>query len=86
MHGITEGPSFMAGMLIHEVPDMVDWHEDWSQVRSPSRAARRLKRGFPQRIRRWSTPMKSALALGNKLFMHPVMARELRDRIARGDQ
>lgn len=50
--------------------------EDWSQVRSPSRAARRRRMGHPQRIRFVQKPSNEVYQMGGKLIMHPdVMAR-----------
>lgn len=37
-------PSMLNGFLIIESPSMTDAVEDWSRVRSPSRAARRRKK------------------------------------------
>lgn len=68
----------MGGMRIIEDPGMVDWIEDWSDVRSPSRAIRRRKRGFPQRITRRAVPKTVAYSIEGKLVMHPEMARLLR--------
>jgi len=70
------------GLQIIEDRHMVDIVEDWSDVRSPSRAARRRKRGFPQRIRIMEVPKKEAYRMGNKVVMHPVRAMELRRQIA----
>lgn len=62
---------------------MVDRTEDWSDVRSPSRARRRRARGFPQRIKVEVIPKKGVLVLGDKMFMHPAVAMELRAELAR---
>lgn len=62
---------------------MVERIEDWSGVRSPSRARRRLKRGFPQRIVIREVPKKEAISIdgGITYYMHPVAARALRDAL-----
>ena len=39
------------GMKVIISPNMTRMVADWSDVRSPSRAARRLKMGHPQRIK-----------------------------------
>lgn len=72
-----------SGKII-ESRDMVDPVEDWSGVRSPSRAVRRRKRGFPQRIKIVYVPKKEAISMdgGRTVVMHPDMAAELRRRIA----
>lgn len=70
------------GLRIIERPDMVDPVEDWSRVRSPSRARRRMKAGHPQHMRIIYVPKKEAYQMGNTLVMHPVMAAELRRQMA----
>jgi hypothetical protein len=47
-------------IISHHLPPV----EDWSDVRSPSRAKRRLKRGFKQRIKFSENP---------NVFSHPGM-------------
>lgn len=72
----------MFGMLIHEDDSLLDFKEDWSGVRSPSRAARRRKQGHPQRIKITATPKTEAYSVtidGRQiLVMHPAMAQQLR--------
>lgn len=67
------------GVRIVEDPNMVDPVEDWSEVRSPSRAKRRKARGFRQRIKTVYVPKKTAYALdnGRMMVMHPEMRRQL---------
>jgi hypothetical protein len=67
------------GLQIVESWLMVDRHEDWSRVRSPSRAIRRMKYGHPQNIRYYDVPKKEAMQKGGTLVMHPEMARQLRE-------
>jgi hypothetical protein len=64
------------GMQIIEDVGMVE--EDWSGVRSPSRAERRRRQGHRQNIR--FVPKKEAYVVdrGRALVMHPAMALELR--------
>jgi hypothetical protein len=50
--------------------------EDWSDVRSPSRARRRLKQGHRQNIKTVDEPI--AIRSGNAIFMHPKLYDELR--------
>jgi len=50
--------------------------EDWSRVRSPSRAARRLKRGFRQNIVRREEP--AAFQIGTQMIVHPAILSEIR--------
>jgi hypothetical protein len=61
--------------------------EDWSRVRSPSRAARRLAKG----IRKHAVPIieePACYAFGNRMVIHPDLMRKLRaataPSIARG--
>lgn len=73
-------------LLIIEDPNMTDTVEDWSEVRSPSRAARRRKRGHQQRIRYVTKPKPQIYQVGSMLVMHPEIARDVRAKIAaRGD-
>ena len=71
-------------MRIFESWLMVERIEDWSGVRSPSRARRRLKRGFPQRIVIREVPKKEAISLdgGITYYMHPIALLALRDALA----
>lgn len=56
--------------------------EDWSDVRSPGRARRRRAK-HRQRIRITHAPDRRAYNLpGGMIVMHPVLAAELRERIA----
>lgn len=55
--------------------------EDWSRVRSPSRAIRRRKRGFRQNIRYYQAPDPDLKVMGTKIIGHPVTLSEFRDRI-----
>lgn len=55
--------------------------EDWSDCRSPSRAKRRMKRGFPQRMRHREVPRTDIMVIDNRYVMHPDTARRLRERI-----
>lgn len=68
---------------IIESPEMVDRYEDWSRVRSPSRAARRIRYGHRQNIVVRAIPKKEAISMdgGRTLIMHPETARQLRQAI-----
>ena len=50
--------------------------EDWSKSRSPSRAKRRLKRGFKQHVVVTYEPKTEILKIGNTLVMHPDTYKE----------
>lgn len=59
--------------------------EDWSKVRSPSRAARRRRQGHPQRIVIRREPLREILYVESQgaMFMHPVVLAEFRVALAR---
>lgn len=67
-------------MIVRESWLMVDRVEDWSRVRSPGRARRRLRRGYPQNIIIRETPKKEAITIdgGRTYIMHPETAKEFR--------
>jgi hypothetical protein len=68
------------GARIIENRNMVDYVDDWSRVRSPSRALRRRRQGHKQNIDIKVVPKKEALSMegGRVLIMHPDIARALR--------
>lgn len=69
------GIAHLAGFLIVEVATMV---KSELHARSPARAVRRAKRGFPQHHR--TVPDTKIFQMGDTLYMHPTVARELRRR------
>jgi len=73
-------PNPYDGVRIIEDITLTDMVEDWSKVRSPSRARRRLRQGHRQNIRFLQVPKKRAFSIdgGRTLIMHPEMARQLR--------
>lgn len=74
----TFGRSF-AGVDVIETVDAIERVEDWSKCRSPSRARRRLNRGFPQRLEIHWKP--TSYIAGRQMFIHPVLAERLRQRL-----
>lgn len=60
---------------------MSDTVEDWSNVRSPSRAKRRMKRGFRQRVFYKKVPKKEILNFNGNLLMHSSMLSELKRKM-----
>ena len=68
-------------MRIVESLHMVETIEDWSKVRSPSRAVRRRKQGHRQNIVVRHVPRKDAISIdGGRTFMvHPEAMKALRD-------
>lgn len=71
----------LGGLRIIESPHLTEMIEDWSDVRSPGRAARRRRYGHRQRIRYVEVPKRVVLQLGNALVMHPDLARQVRDLV-----
>lgn len=68
---------------ITENPTMLDRHEDWSRVRSPSRALRRMRYGHRQNITVTYSPSKQVLQFGDMFVMHPVTARAFRAELSK---
>jgi hypothetical protein len=62
--------------LMHTVPA-----QDWSRVRSPSRAIRRMRRGFAQNIRHWQAPSPEIFVVGGTIHCHPVTLHKLQQRL-----
>lgn len=73
----------LGGLRLIESAQMVDGpFEDWSDVRAPSRAARRRKMGHKQRIRFFYKPKPSFLKLPDgTLVGHPETVSRLRAAI-----
>lgn len=81
---LTAGISLL-GLRVVESLHMTRDVEDWSRVRSPSRAKRRLRYGHPQNIRLIKVPRMDAMRFGDQIVMHPEAAKELRRRAALPD-
>lgn len=64
---------------------LVDRVEDWSGVRSPARARRRRRRGFPQRIKVYLVPKARVFECrepGGVTFMgHPETIAKLKEQL-----
>lgn len=78
----TAGP--LGAMRVVEDPLVVERVEDWSRCRSPSRARRRHTRGIATRLRVIDKP--ACFAAGDTLYMHPDLARQVRERLAKDVQ
>jgi len=63
---------FYNGMRVILNSSLVDTEEDWSKVRSPSRAARRRKQGHQQCIQFISKPKIDVYVTGQTMIMHPA--------------
>lgn len=55
--------------------------EDWSKVRSHSRARRRLKAGHKQRIRVYYEPNPNAVVFGDSILIHPTMYYKIKNKM-----
>ena len=51
--------------------------EDWSEVRSKSRARRRMKRGYKQNVRHLQLPDPNVFVINNTIHGHPETIRAL---------
>lgn len=69
---------------IVEDASLVDYVEDWSRVRSPSRALRRIKRGIRKSLPMKAVPNKTVYSIdnGRVLVMHPEVARAVERQLA----
>jgi hypothetical protein len=66
-----------SSMGIVESLHATEAYEDWSRVRSPARARRRLKRGFRQNIVHMRKP--AAFRINGVIYAHPEIIRALRE-------
>jgi hypothetical protein len=69
------------GVRIVETTNATERIEDWSRVRSPARARRRMKQGHRQNVRITEKP--AAYQAGDTMYVHPEFARALKQRLAR---
>jgi hypothetical protein len=67
-------------MRIVESPNCYKLVEDWSRVRSPGRARRRMAQGHRQNIGCRQQP--EAVTIGGVVFCHPAIYAELRKQTA----
>lgn len=66
---------------ILEDVNLVDYVEDWSRVRSRSRAERRRRQGHRQNVVMRAVPKPDVYHIGNAFVMHPEIARRLRESV-----
>ncbi len=59
------------GVRVQTDQTLVNLVEDWSRVRSPSRAIRRRKRGHRQNIRTVQVPKPDVFMVGKIMVGHP---------------
>jgi hypothetical protein len=68
-------PYYLSERIIERVPD-----GDWSRCRSPARAKRRLRYGFPQHVV-WERPSRSYYVYDGCIFMHPHTAALIQNEL-----
>lgn len=75
----------LGGTTIITSLEMTKLVEDWSKVRSPGRARRRLKRGYKQNVEYRRVPRRDAMMLdgGRTMIVHPVFLKEIGERVGR---
>ena len=78
MYGPADGtlygmPYYLSERITEPVPD-----GDWSRCRSPARAKRRLRYGFPQHVV-WERPARTCYVCDGRIFMHPHTAALIRN-------
>jgi hypothetical protein len=78
LHGWTLGERTL-GTRIVESEHMTETIEDWTKVRSPGRARRRMKQGHKQRIEYHTVPRRDVISIdgGRTLVCHPALMREI---------
>jgi len=70
------------GMKLVSADHLEDTIEDWSQVRSPSRARRRRWK-HRQNIKFIKVPKKEFYQVGDTIYAHPVRIAELRREVGK---
>jgi len=68
------------GLSIISTDQAVITEEDWTEVRSPARAARRRRQGHPQQIITTRTP--TAVQVGEVIYAHPEIYAQLQRRVS----
>lgn len=74
---MLDGFAMFNGMRVVTSIHLTKPFEDWSGVRSPSRARRRMKQGHRQRVRTIYVPDPDIYQMGGALHMHPETLRKL---------
>lgn len=59
-------------------------YEDWSEVRSPGRARRRMKRGHRQRIKYLQVPDPKVFVANGVIHGHPDTIKKMVAKLAEG--
>ena len=77
-HGIMIGEPVL-GVRVLESEHMTEVIEDWTNVRSPGRARRRMRQGHKQRVEHHTVPRRDVVSIdgGRTLICHPALMREI---------
>ncbi len=75
---IALGTNQIMGMRIIEAPFLLKTYYDYTACRSPSRAARRYKRGIKGRVKVTQQPDKACYIYNNAIVMHPNALVEIK--------
>lgn len=83
IYGWTIGQNALSVKIVESVY-MTEVIEDWTRVRSPSRAKRRMRYGHRQNIQYHTVPRRDVISLdgGRTLVCHPAVLRELGKRLS----
>jgi hypothetical protein len=71
-------PFIFNGMPVRESILLTVRHEDWSKVRSPGRARRRMKNGHRQRISYLDIPNPHVFIIHGVIHGHPDTLKKMR--------
>lgn len=77
LNDYTVGELSITGMPLVKSLAMTETVEDWSKVRSPSRARRRMKYGHRQNVVYRQVPRKDFIEFEGKIIGHPETIKEL---------
>jgi len=72
-----------SGMPVYPDQFMTVPFEDWSKVRSPARARRRMKRGHRQKIKYLQVPNPDVVVIGGRIHGHPETIKKMTDLVAK---
>ncbi len=75
---IALGTNQIMGMRIIAAPFLLKTYYDYTACRSPSRAARRYKRGIKERVKVTQQPDKACYIYNNAIVMHPSVLIEIK--------
>ncbi len=74
--------STLHGVRIIESVHLADPYEDWSRVRSPGRARRRMRQGHRQNVVYGTRPSPTFIQTKEAIFGHPATIRAMTELVA----